>query len=395
MQEETGILPQNFFQETGEGMCAVPCPSSLSPDSSLEQILVFARQAQASDVHVCVGAPVMFRKFGAFQAMTADVLNGERIEAMLGVSLAADKWARVKESGDLEYVHVIPGAGRFRMVVTRQRFGWDMTARLIDMHVRSFEQSLMPASCKSLTHWAQGLVLVAGPAGCGKSSTLATFVELINQTRDEHVITIENPIEIVYTPKKCQISQREVNLHTLSSANALRASLREDPDIIVVSELRDLETIQLAVTAAETGHLVFGTMNTNDASQTITTLVGSFAPDEQPIVRNMVAESLRGVVCQQLIPKLDGTGMIPAYEVLMMTPAAAALIKGNRMRQLNNVIATGKSGGMVLLDNALQELVRQGVISGQEAFLRAVNPNLFAQFAPGKPAVGGNTYGQD
>ncbi|MCP3682161.1 MAG: Flp pilus assembly complex ATPase component, partial [bacterium] len=187
------------------------------------------------------------------------------------------------------------------------------------------QDSGMPESCKRLTQWAQGLVLITGPAGCGKTSTLSTLVDYINQTRDEHIITIENPIEIVYVPKRCQVTQRELNRHTLSQHNALRAALREDPDVLVVSELRDLESIQLAVTAAETGHLVFGTMNTNNASQTVSSLIDSFPPDEKAIITSMIAESLRGVICQQLIPKKDGKGVVPAYEILVVNSAVSSM----------------------------------------------------------------------
>ncbi len=382
MTEHAKVLPASFPGSTGEGVCTVPFPARLTGSSSIAEIFVVARKEGASDVHVCSGAPVMFRQSGKFKVVTSERLDGKMVAAMLAAFLPADKWAEAQQTGDLEYVHVIAGAGRFRMVISRQRLGWDMTARLIDMQVRSFQESGMPESCQSLTKWAQGLVLVAGPAGCGKTSTLATLVEMINQARDEHIITIEEPVEVVYTPKRAQISQREINMHTLSPANALRASLREDPDIIVVSELRSLEMIQLAVSAAETGHLVFGTMNTNDAAQTVTSLINSFSPDEQPIIRNMVAESLRGVICQQLIPRLDGKGVVAAYEVLMVNSAVTALIKSGRARQLNNVIATGKSSGMVLLDHSMQELVAQGIISGEEAYRRAINPRIFAQYAP-------------
>ncbi|MBF0387936.1 MAG: PilT/PilU family type 4a pilus ATPase [Candidatus Omnitrophica bacterium] len=386
MNMETRTLPKDFLQPTGHGECAVACPASLSTESTLAEILLFARQDGASDVHLSTNAPGNLRKAGALRQVTEGAFTADRLAQMLEQSLPADKWQKVKETGDIEFVHALPGGGRFRMVVNRQRFGWDLTARVIDKEIRTFEASGMPASCQGLTKWAQGLVLVAGPAGCGKSSTLATLVEMVNQTRDDHIITIENPIEIVYTPRKCQISQREVNLHTLSSANALRAALREDPDIIIVSELRDLETIQLAVTAAETGHLVFATMNTNNAAQTITSLIGSFSPDEQPVIRNMVAESLRGVICQQLIPASDGQSVVPAFEVLVMNSAAGAMIKSGRTNQINNVIATGKNEGMVLLDNAMLALVSKGAIKGQEAYRRAINQNLFAQY-------GGNAHG--
>ncbi len=377
-------LPTEFIQQTGEGVCKVACPSELTPDSSLEQILVFARMQGASDIHLCSGACVMFRKGGVFSAATKMPVSGERVTDILKSGLPPDKWALAESTGDMEYVHVIRGAGRFRSVVARQRQGWDMTVRLVDMNIRSFEESGMPVACQGLTKWAQGLVLVAGPAGCGKTSTLATLVELINQTRHDHIIVIEEPIEVVYKPKKCQISQREIGVHTLSAANALKAALREDPDIIVVGELRDPHMIELAVSAAETGHLVFGTMNTNDASQTIVTLINSFSPGDQPIIRNMVAESLRGVICQQLIPRLDGTGVVPAYEVLVTLPAVTAQIKKGQERKLNNVIATGRGSGMILLDYAMQELVARGIISGQEAYRRAIDPNMFAQYAPSR-----------
>ncbi|MEI8011989.1 MAG: PilT/PilU family type 4a pilus ATPase [Candidatus Omnitrophota bacterium] len=386
MADAQGVLPENF-QSVLDGSEKAPCPAAISEASSLNEILLFAREAKASDVHLSSGAPIMFRKFTALVVAAEGRLNGEKIGKILQDAIPQEKWEEASGRGDLEFIYSIPGGGRFRMVITRQRHGWDMTARLIDMKIRTFEESGMPASCQGLTRWAQGLVLVAGPAGCGKTSTLATLINLINQTRDEHIITIESPIEVVYTPQKSQISQRGINIHTLSAANALRAALREDPNIIVVSELRDLEMIQLAVSAAETGHLVFGTMNTNDASQTITSLINSFSPDEQPIVRNMVSESLRGVVCQQLIPRKDGQGVVPAFEVLTLNSAVAALIKTGRSRQLNNVISTGKSSGMVLLDFSMMELVKKDIITGQEALRRAIDPRMFAEYAAKAPVT--------
>ena len=268
---------------------------------------------------------------------------------------------RFEKTGDAEYVHTINGHGRFRMALMKQRNGWDLTARLIPMEIPKFENTGMPAACANLTKWAQGMVLITGPAGCGKTTTLAVLIEMINQNRHDHIISIEEPIEIVYEPKQCQITQREIDTHTLSQNNALRAALREDPDILVVSELRDLNTIQLAVTAAETGHLVFGTMNTVNASQTISRIIDSFPAEEQSIIRNMISESLRGVICQQLIPKKDGTGMVPAYEVLIVNPSVANLIRADKITQINNAIATGKSSGMILMDNSLENLANEGL----------------------------------
>jgi twitching motility protein PilT len=276
-------------------------------------------------------------------------------------------------------VHTISGYGRFRMAIMKQHYGADLTARVIPMEIPKFENTGMSTACANLTKWAQGMVLITGPAGCGKSTTLAILVEMINQSRNDHIICIEEPIEIVYEPKQCQITQREINTHTLSQATALHAALREDPDILVVSELRDLHTIQLAVSAAETGHLVFGTMNTVDACQTISRVIDSFPAEEQPIIRNMISESLRGVICQQLVPKKDGTGVVPAYEILIITPPVANLIRTNKISQINNTISTSKSIGMVLMDNSLENLAKSGMISHKEACERATNPATMAQ----------------
>ncbi len=261
----------------------------------------------------------------------------------------------------------------------KQRDGYKITARLIPMEIPKFEATGMTNSCANLTKWAQGLVLITGPAGCGKTTTLAVLVELINQAKYDHIVTIEQPIEIVYEPKKSQITQREVNLHTLTIHAALRAALREDPDILVVSELRDLQTKQLAISAAETGHLVFGTMNTVNAAQTISRLIDSFPADEQPIIRNMVSESLRGVISQQLVPKKDGSGVVPAYEILIVNNPIANLIREGKISQINNAITTGRAAGMVLLDTSLEQLVKNNVISKEEALDRATNPTIMLQ----------------
>ena len=373
-------LPKEFVGQTGQGAASILPPPALSVNNSLNEILVYARYNKISDVHLCSKNPIIFRKFGSLKAMTENALTSERIQAMVKEAIKPELVAEFEKHGDLEFVHTIGGAGRFRLTLMKQRNGWDLTARLVSISIPNFESTGMPKSCENLTKWAQGLVLVTGPVGCGKSTTLATLVEMINQTRTDHIITIENPIEIVYTPKKCQITQREVNLHTMSQANALRAALREDPDILVVSELRDLESIQLAVSAAETGHLVFGTMNTNNASQTISRVIDSFPAEEQSVIKNMISESLRGVITQQLIPKKDGSGVIPAYEILVVNSAISNLIREGRTTQLTNTITTGRSSGMILFDHSLEEMVQKNLISGQEAFERAISPNNFTKY---------------
>ncbi|MCA9407239.1 MAG: PilT/PilU family type 4a pilus ATPase [Candidatus Omnitrophica bacterium] len=376
----TTALPRNFVGIIGDGECKTTPPNQLSAENSLDEILTFARKIKATDIHLCVNNPIILRMFGALKIASKEKLTAENTKRLIESCLTTEQLTEFLDYGDLQFVYIIEGAGRFRMTLMKQRFGWDLTVRLIPMTIASFEESKMPAACKELTKWAQGLVLVTGPIGCGKTSTLSTLVQMVNQSRLDHIITIENPIEIPFRPDKCQITQREVNTHTLSQANALRAALREDPDILVISELRDLESIQLAVSAAETGHLVFGTMNTNDAAQTISTLINSFPPDERAIVTNMISESLRGVISQQLVPKKDGSGVVAAYEVLIVTPAIANIMRKGQMQQINNAMTTGKSQGMTLLDESLEALVKSNIISAEEALVRAINPATIQQY---------------
>lgn len=357
-----------------------PAPKSIDQNSSLADILVFARLLGASDVHITPNNPVVFRKNTFLIPSQSGLMQVQRIESILKAELPAKLFEGFEKSGDLEFVHTIKGIGRYRMTVIRQRFGIDITARIIPTEIMSFEETKMPEACKQLTNWAQGLVLVTGPAGCGKTTTMAALIDFINHSRHDHIITIENPIEYLFIQDKCQITQREIGKHTTSQANALRAALRQDPDIIVVSELRDLDTIQLAVTAAETGHLVFGTMNTNDAAQTISKLIFSFPSEESTIITNMISESLRGVISQRLIPTADGDGVALAYEVLIVNEAVSNMIRTGKFQQINNAIAMGKGAGMVLLDHSLMQLVNSGTIKGQEAYLRAINQKQFEQY---------------
>jgi len=353
-------------------------PDSITTNSSLNDILILARHERASDVHIGAHKPIIFRKFTKLQHMMAESLNAEQVSRLVNTALPPEHAKHFERTGDVEYVHAIEDHGRFRVAVLKQRNGWDLTARVIPMEIPAFESTGMPVSCANLTKWAQGMVLISGPAGCGKTTTLAILIEMLNQTRHDHIITIEEPIEIVYSPKQCQITQREVNVHTDSQSSALRAALREDPDILVISELRDLGSIQLAVSAAETGHLVFSTMNTVNAAQTISCLIDSFPAEEQPIIRNMISESLRGVICQQLIPTKDGKSVVPAYEILIISPPISNLIRSNKLAQINNAIATSKAQGMILMDMSLENLARKGFISKEEACERATNAATMA-----------------
>jgi twitching motility protein PilT len=226
------------------------------------------------------------------------------------------------------------------------------------------------------------MILITGPNGCGKSTTMAALIDHINQNRSDHIVTIEDPIEFQFTPVKSHISQREVGLHTRTFAAALRAAMREDPDAVMIGELRDLETMSLAIQAAETGHLVFGTLHTTSAARTIDRILDVFPPEEQPQVRNMISESIRGVVCQQLLPRKDGTGRAVAVEILVNTPAVGNMIRDRKLFQLPSVLLTGKKLGMQLMDNSLLELVKEGLVEGVDAYYAADNKGQFQQWAP-------------
>lgn len=381
IQENQNPLQENYVGSTGLAQASFSAPADIGPNSSLDEIIAYARSKGASDIHLGVGEPIILRLFTQLVKIGQEKLTAEDIETILSGGLPSEVMEEFNEIGDKEYVHTVEGYGRCRMAIVKQRLGPDATIRLIPMKIPSFAESKMPASCENLTKWAQGMVLIAGPAGCGKTTTLATLVDLINQNRHDHIISIEEPIEIAYTAKNCQITQREVSLHTHHQLNALRAAMREDPDVIVVSELRDLTTIQLAISAAETGHLVLGTMNTLSAAQTISRLIDSFPADEQPVIRNMISESLRGVICQQLIPGADGKSVHAAYEVLIVNQPVSNLIREGKIAQINNTIATGKAAGMVLMEASIKALLTEGKITMDQAKERVKNPQLLMAVA--------------
>jgi twitching motility protein PilT len=277
---------------------------------------------------------------------------------------------QLNERGDADFAYANP-FGRYRTSVVRQRLGVDLVFRIINTKVRTMDELGLPEHLKLLTRYQNGLILVTGSVGSGKSTTLAALVEQVNMERREHIITLEDPIEYVLEPQGCHITQREVHTHTRSFAAALRGALREDPDVIMVGEMRDLETISLAITAAETGHLVLGTLHTGNASRTLDRLLDVFPPDQQEQIRIMVSESLRGVITQQLIPRADGKGRALALEILTNTPAVANVIREARTYMLPGIIQTGKKQGMQLMDDALVDLCSRGLINAEEACARA------------------------
>jgi twitching motility protein PilT len=278
----------------------------------------------------------------------------------------------------VDFAYTLPGVGRFRSNAYRQQRGLDAVFRAIPPIPPTLEQLGLPASLSRFANFHQGMVLLTGPAGCGKSSTLAALVNIINQERHDHIITIEDPIEYIHASKGCVVNQRQVGPHTGSFARALRAALREDPDIIAIGELRDLETISLALTAAETGHLVLATLHTNNAIRTVNRILGVFPPNQQEQIRTMVSESLRAVVSQRLVTRADGNGRVPALEVLVANKAVGNLIRENKTFQIRSVLQTGAAHGMCLLDASLADLVKNRIITREEALKHADEPQRFA-----------------
>jgi twitching motility protein PilT len=286
---------------------------------------------------------------------------------MIRSALTPEQAARFDEAGELDFAWSVEGLGRFRANVYRQQHGIDGVFRHVAAEVPTLDALGLPTSLARFTNYHQGLVLITGPANCGKSSTLAAMVNLINEERREHILTVEDPIEYLHPSKRCVVNQRNVGPHTDSFARALRAALREDPDVIVIGELRDLETISLALTAAETGHLVLGTLHTNSTIRTINRMVGVFPADQQDQIRNMVSESLRAVVSQRLVPSADGERRVPALEVLVNNKAIGNLIRENKTFQIFSILQTGVGQGMCLLDESLNQLVADGTITREDA----------------------------
>src|SRR6478609_1549416 len=328
----------------------------------VDEYLAIGQQAGASDVHLGVNAPPIWRLHGILQPVWPDApkLSGEQTAALAEGFLTDAQKIQLNERGDADFAYANE-AGRFRTSVVRQRLGIDLVFRIINTKVRTMDELGLPESLKLLTRYQNGLILVTGSVGSGKSTTLAALVEQVNLERREHIITLEDPIEYLFEPKGCHITQREVHTHTRSFAAALRGALREDPDVIMVGEMRDLETISLAITAAETGHLVLGTLHTGNAARTLDRVLDVFPTDQREQIRIMVSESLRGIVSQQLVPRADNSGRALAMEILTNTPAVGALIRDAKTYMLPGVMQTGKKQGMRLMDDSLLELYHKGL----------------------------------
>ena len=388
LMEEQQLLPPAHVKTLRE-LISQAAAGAVQDAGVVRAYLEAAVQMGASDLHLGPDAPALVRIHGQLTPLEgtgARILPKAETEQLARSFLTPKQTARVEEHGSIDFCYDSPGLSRFRTSVVRQRRGWESVFRVISSRIRSMDELGLPPVLKTLTRYHNGLVLVTGAVGSGKSTTLAAMIDHINQERKDHIITLEDPIEYVFSPAGCQVSQREIGNNSQSFSSALRASLREDPDVIMVGEMRDLETISMAITASETGHLVLGTLHTSTAARTLDRLLDVFPIDQQAQIRTMVSESLRGIVCQQLIPRQDGQGRVLALEVLVNNPAVGNLIREAKTFMLPGVMQTGKKLGMRLMDDSLKELVDQQLIRPEEAHRRAENKKLFPVAAPGGTA---------
>ncbi|MBM7648937.1 twitching motility protein PilT [Bacillus ectoiniformans] len=328
----------------------------------IEFLLRSAHELGASDIHVTVGSPPIFRIHGELKRYGKDSLVPADTEEMGKAVIPTHLWETFKEQGELDFSYGIPRVSRFRVNAYHQRNCISLAIRVIPTHIPTLEELRLPPILQTISEKPQGLVLVTGPTGSGKSTTLASMIDYLNRNTRKHIITLEDPIEYLHKHGKCVINQREVGYDTRNFAKGLRASLRQDPDVILVGEMRDLETIQTAITAAETGHLVFATLHTSSAPATIERIIDVFPAEQQPQVRIQLATVLSAVVSQRLFPTADKKGRRAAIEILVNNPAVANLIRSEKVHQIVNVIQTNKAMGMQLMTDQIKELVQQGAI---------------------------------
>ena len=342
----------------------------------IAELLAFSVKNKASDLHLSSGLPPMIRVNGDMRRIDLPAMDHRTVQGLV-YDIMNDKQRKdYEEFLETDFSFEIPGLARFRVNAFNQKRGAAAVLRTIPSKVLSLEEINAPKIFREIVEVSRGLILVTGPTGSGKSTTLAAMMDFLNDTRYEHILTIEDPIEFVHLSKKCLINQREVHRDTLGFAEALRSALREDPDIILVGEMRDLETIRLAMTAAETGHLVFGTLHTTSAAKTVNRIIDVFPAAEKDMVRSMLSESLRAVVAQTLLKKVGG-GRVAAHEIMIGTPAIRNLIREDKVAQMYSAIQTGQGQGMQTLDQHLQELVKRGMVSRQQAREYAKDKRLF------------------
>ena len=351
-----------------------------APEPTLADLLRHARAVGASDLHLSTGTVPHLRVNGNLAALPMPESTAAQLEGWVGSTLSPERRGVFDERQQLDFCHKDATLGRFRTNVFLQRKGLSAVFRVVPLEVPTLADIGLPESLWELTTYTQGLVLVTGPAGCGKTTTLAALVDRINATERCHILTIEDPIEYVHVNQNSLVNQREIPVHSRSFARALRQTLREDPDVILVGEMRDLETISLAITAAETGQLVLGTLHTTTASATVDRIINAFPADRQGQIRQMVADSLKAVISQALLPRRDGKGRIAAWEILRNTPAVAGLIREAKTFQIPTAIQTGAGSGMTLMDMSLLKLVQEGTVDPRDAWDRALRKEVFEPF---------------
>jgi twitching motility protein PilT len=334
----------------------------------------------ASDLHLCTGSRPKIRKHGELEEMDYDMLTNDALKSLLFEIATEEQQKKFITKKDLDFAYEIPEVARFRANFFDQKRGVGAVFRVIPTKILTVEELGLPEQVLKLTQLSRGLVLVTGPTGSGKSTTLAAIIDYINRNRKDHILTIEDPVEFVHENKGCLVNHREIGNHTESFAAALRAALREDPDVILVGEMRDLETIELAITAAETGHLVFGTLHTSSAAKTIDRIIDAFPAGQQAQIRTMLSESLKGVICQQLLKRIDKPGRLAALEILFCKTAIANLIREGKTFQITSIMQASKGDGMQLMDQAIMEFLMKKQISPEEAYVKAYDKKAFERF---------------
>jgi twitching motility protein PilT len=371
-------IQQNFAATVSPVSNSVPAKSDMTAKERMDKLFKLMSEAGASDLHMSVSMPPMIRKDGKMMKLECNepTLSPEAMKELLTSIMPVKNQEEFSNRNDSDFAYEIPGLARFRANIFADRKGMGGVFRIIPTKILTAEQLGLSKAIMSLCDLSKGLVVVTGPTGSGKSTTLCAMVDSINKRRDDHIITIEDPIEFVHENQKCLVNQREVHNHTDSFKDALRAALREDPDILLVGEMRDLETISIAIETAETGHLVFGTLHTTTAASTVDRIIDQFPADRQQQIRVMLSESLKGVIAQTLLPKKGG-GRVAALEILIVTPAISNLIREGKTFQIGSSMQTGKQHGMVMLNDALFDLVQKGIVEPRDAYIKAVDKTNF------------------